>query len=169
MPFTKDPSRLGAASEIHGSRSALLWHWIMVWNLSMRSRATTSAGAASSMIAIVRATVLDRASRSIVIMRAIPRADGTLRFRASASGAMASSFRRRVAHSVTTRSPPAKPAAFTRRHSAAPLRQPFAQSASSCFRKGSSEPSLLRKTSVRPHVPLGGQAHATCRSAGQSP
>jgi hypothetical protein len=42
-----------------------------LWNLSMRSRATTSAGAASSMIAVTRATVLDRASRSIVIMYAL--------------------------------------------------------------------------------------------------
>ena len=59
----------------------------------MRSRATTSAGMAPSMIAIVRVTVLDSRPRSVIIMRAIARADGALRGRA-APVAVRSSLRR---------------------------------------------------------------------------
>ena len=84
-------------------------------------------------------------SRASVIMRAMTRAAGTLR-----SVITASSARRRVAHSDTTRKAPRKPDARNRRQSSVPFRQPAAHSISSCLRNGSNELARGRKTSVRP-------------------
>src|SRR4051812_21403689 len=76
------------------------------------------------------------------------RADGALPGRLSRF-AVPSSFRFRVAHSVTTRRPPAKPTTFIARQSAAPLRQPSVHAVSSLVRNGSSELMRLRNMSAR--------------------
>ena len=116
----------------------------------------TRLGTARSIVPAICATVVVSRLRSTVIMRAMLRAAGGLRNRRS-PGAGPSSLRRRVAHSVTTRKPPAKPAAFALRHSAAPFRHPSAHAASSCSIQASSELRRLRNTSVRP-------PRTTCRT-----
>jgi len=137
---------------------------IMPWNRSMRSRATTSAGMAPSMIAIVRATVLNSRPRSVVIMRAIALADGTLRGRA-VPVAVRSSFRLLVAHSAITRSPPAKPANFARRYDAAPFRQPVAQSSSAASGTGPVKTTCCGRYLCGRRAPFGAPARVTCRCA----
>ncbi len=58
---------------------------------------------------------------------------------ASSGTRLGSANRCRLAHSVTTRNPPTKPASRRSRQSWAPLRQPSAQRRSSTARQGSSE------------------------------
>jgi hypothetical protein len=72
------------------------------------------------MIATVWAADFSGLSRSLVIMRAMRRADGAMPGRLARVAAHFS-FRFRVAQSVTTRSPPVKPATFMERNSAAPF------------------------------------------------
>lgn len=105
--------------------------------------------AAFAIMAIICAPSLDGRLRSVVINRAMLRAEGVVRGRDAPNGA-SSSRRRRVAHSAITRELPRNPAVFKRRQSSAPLRQPFIHSASSCSRKGPSEFVRLRNMSVRP-------------------
>ena len=88
-------------------------------------RASTSSGMPLSIAGKSISSTLEGASRSLVIRRAIVRAEGV---RLSASSAF-SARRRRVAHSLTTRREPRKPCVLRRRHSSLALRWPAAQGA----------------------------------------
>jgi hypothetical protein len=79
----------------------------------MTSRSSTSRGTPCSIAAMVTVSDFDSVSRPVAMSRAIVRADGT-RCRLWASGV--SARRRRVAHSVTTRTEPLNPRALRQRH-----------------------------------------------------
>jgi hypothetical protein len=119
----------------------------MVVSRERRGRAVIKSGTARLIVATKRAEAA--CSRSLVIIRAMRRADGAGP-EVGPSPPVSARLRWRVAHSVTTRKPPANPAAFICRHNAAPPWRPFAQAISSCVMNGSRELVRLRKTSVRP-------------------
>lgn len=82
---------------------------IMTWKASMISRASTSNGTPASTAATVSVSAFESVSRQVVISRAMVLAEA-MRCRGSASAC--SARRRRVAHSVTTRSEPRKLCGF---------------------------------------------------------
>ena len=86
-----------ADSSITSANDRMIW-----WKRSVRSRAAIRSGTAPSMMAIVRALSFEGWLRSVVISRAMLRADGVFFGPAAADVAWASR-RRRVVHSVTTR------------------------------------------------------------------
>lgn len=134
-PAAKAASLLLVAVAIHGSRRASSLERIFAWKRSRTSRAATSAGTVRSIKAFTIAVCAEPVSRSVVMLRATVRA----LIEAAAAWPSFSSRRRRVAHSLTTRSEPAKPDAFSRRHSSAPTRHPAFHSASSASDQASSE------------------------------
>ncbi len=126
-PAAKLARVLFLATAIHGSRRAASLHRIIAWKRSIRSRATINSGTAVSMAALTSAILAGPASRSMVRPRAMVRAlSGD-----PAGWPRRSSRRRRVAHSLTTRSEAANPGALNLRQSSAPTRQPPVHSASS--------------------------------------
>jgi hypothetical protein len=60
MPLAKDAMRLVPASVIHDSRSLAAFLRIIVWNLSIRPRASTSMGTPASIAAMVTVSALLR-------------------------------------------------------------------------------------------------------------
>ena len=103
--------------------------------ISGTARVTAATTIASARVSVSRASVSNRAS---------------VRLPGQRSGALPSSLRFRVAHSVTTRSAPGKPSARSRRQSSAPLRQPPSHSALRRWSQGSSELARGRNGSARP-------------------
>ena len=139
-PTGEDKAVCSQASSRAGSRPR-----IRAWKPSTASRAATSRGTARSTVATITASARLSLSRASVSSRASARGAGQ-----RVGWALASSRRRRVAHSVTTRRDPAKPAARRRRQSSAPLREPSAHSAFRRSSHGSSELARGRNGSAPP-------------------
>ncbi len=112
----------------------------------MIPRASTIEGTPPSIAAMIKVSAFVSWSWPIVMSLAIVRAEGT---RARLSMSVLSAWRRRVAHSATTRAAPPNPCSFSLRHRAAALCPPEHHCKSSQGKCASSEFWRTRNTSPR--------------------